>query len=209
LPVWKVNLETDFEAFWRQTGHLSSIKRTRRRTRQFTFSVDAPGSAEWIIRQWAEKFREQTNQPADAVDDCILRAAYLQPRGRLHTFLLLDNGEPIAGEIGIVHRRELLPATPYRHPSYHRYGIGSRLLDLVCSWAAAQGFTRVDLGPTNAYKEKWAPVESERWVFRVSPPHLEDARWAGRLGRSLLVSLQERAKGIVQYAQRCGAALPG
>jgi hypothetical protein len=202
MPVWKVNLETDFEAFWRQTGYLNTIKRNRRRTKSFTFAVNAPGAAEWAIQQWADRYRYETNRPADAVDDYLARARYLEPRGRLFTFLLLDGDQPVAGSIGLVHGQELLWLCPSRRDDYESYGVGSRLLELICFWAAEHGYTRVDLGPTNDYKARWGPVETDRWTFRVSPPHLECARKAGRLGRDSLVSLRQHAKNALRYATR-------
>jgi hypothetical protein len=202
MPVWKVNLETDFEGYWRQVGHLNTVKRNRRRTSQFTFAVDSPGAADWAIRHWADRYRDEPNQPADGVDDYLLKARYLEPRGQLHTFLLLDGDVPVASSVGLVDRGDLFWHCPYRRDDYDSYGVGSRLLELICFWAAEHGYARFDLGPTNDYKSRWAPTEGERWAFRVSPPLLEFARRSGRRGRRSLVSLSEQAKSMLRYAKQ-------
>lgn len=194
MPVWKVDLTGDFEGYWRESGHLNTVKRNRRKTRHLTFDVDAPGAAAWTIRHWATRYQYETNRPADAIDDYLVRASYLQERGRFHAFRLCDGGEPVAGSIGIVHRDNLLWLCPYRSPTHDALGVGSRLLDLICGWAAERGFAAVDLGPTNDYKAKWGPAAAERWSFRVCPPHLEYARRLGRRGRDALASLARFAE---------------
>lgn len=207
MPVRKINPESDFEGYWRQTG-LSNARKTRRRTTEFDFVVDRPGVLEWAIRGWVERYRYEPNRPADALDDLLLRARYLKERGRLHAFALFDDGEPIAASIGVVRGRELCGTCAHRLANYERFGVGRRLMKLVCFWAAERGFMRHDIGlesDSQSYKALWGPVDGDRWAFRISPPHLEYARRTWRSGRAslgTLAQLTRRALGERQFGAR-------
>ena len=191
IPVYKMDLTTDFERYWRSSGHIKAIRPARSRTKTFTFDVDAPGSVTWSVQQWADKWRDHRSDEILCVDDRILAAEYHQARGQHHTFRLLDNGTPIAASTFFVHRNDLLWQTTFRAPEYTWHRVGTRLLELTFEWAAKAGYSKIDLGGGHEFKSSWAPEDGLEWSFDVCPAHLHLAKTAAR--NTLKLAMKARA----------------
>lgn len=172
----RLDLHSDFERFWRETGIHKDIRAARNRTKSFVLEVDAPDAAAWTIIRCAEKWRDQPNAPADGVEDQLLAAEFYAGRGMLHALRLLDGDRPVAGANYIVHGRDLIEHVIYHEPDYRWHGAGNRLHDLTFAWARDAGYDAVDIGSGAAYKERWAPPAGEQWTFNICPPHLDLAR---------------------------------
>jgi hypothetical protein len=102
VPVHIIRLKDDYEQYWRATGQLKHIRKVRNRCKNFEYVINSPDSAEWIIRNAAEKWRKDpagSNRVLDdwVVSDWILAAKYWENKGRHYTILLLDHGIPIGG----------------------------------------------------------------------------------------------------------------
>ena len=195
-PVFKIDLRSDFEAYWRRPGPLhQALDRGRKRTRSFGFEVDSPGSVEWIIRAWTEQWAGHRDQETLSAGDRLLAAQYLQAHGLAHAFLLMDGERPVAGRIASVMGDDLLDLVIARDREYENRYVGHRTLDLVAYWAADAGFARFDLGGFHHDKALWAPQDGVRWMFSVSPPHLHARRQAESLARACLRPLKRLGAG--------------
>jgi hypothetical protein len=182
-PLHLIRFSNDYERYWRETGLFKNIRNMRNRCKDFELAVNSPGSAEWTLRNAAEKWRDNpatTSRAIDdwAVSDWIVAAKYLENLGRHYTLTLLDQGTPIGGSTMFVHRNDAVGGLIYRKPGYERYGIGVRLLDLCTSFAAESGFETFDLGGVADYKQNWAPQEGELFLFNLCPEPLFRAKQA-------------------------------
>ncbi|HEY6202667.1 MAG TPA: GNAT family N-acetyltransferase [Candidatus Limnocylindria bacterium] len=195
LPMYKVDCGKGAEEHWRQSGNARAVEIGRNRTRGFTLEVDAPGATEWVIENWGRQWRHHPSQETICVEDQLIAARYFQPRGLLHTFRLLDGGQPAAGYVGAVYRGEIVLVCGHREAEYERRSVGIRLFDLVIDWAAAAGYAKVDIGGGHAYKAKWAPEDGQRWYFNVCPTPLYVVKKAVRVARSSLSSFRNGAAG--------------
>jgi ribosomal protein S18 acetylase RimI-like enzyme len=198
--VFKLDCAGDFEQYWRDSGQWTYIRRGQRKTRtEFTFEVDLPDSAAWVLRSWADKWRDDPAQETASVDDQLLAAEYYQKHGQYHSFLLLHNGWPVAGNTAFAFGDELVWHAGYRRPEWDRYDAGTCVMELMCRWAAKQGFAKVDLGGWHEYKSQWAPEDGEQWEFRIIPlrQHLrEQVTWKARAVPSKLKGLFGWLPGI-------------
>lgn len=198
--VFKLDCATDFEQYWRDSGQWAFIRRGQRKTRTgFTFEVDLPDSVAWILRSWAEKWRDHPAQETASIDDQLLAAEYHQEHGHYHSFLLLYNGWPVAGNTAFAFGDELVSHAVYRRPEWDRNDAGTCVMELMCRWAAEQGFAKVDLGGWHEYKSLWAPEDGEEWEFRIFPlrQHLrEQVTWKARAVPSKLKALLGWLPGI-------------
>lgn len=181
----KLSLRGDFENFWRTTSHFNTVKRMRKRCRDFHFKINFPGSAEWTIRNWERKYRENPESERPDLHDKLLAAKYLEERKRHFTFILFDQEKPIAGETFIVHRNDLVSQHNYRDPEYKWYGIGVRLMDIAFHWAAEAGFEKMDIGGGfDEYKGRWAPMDGEKYTYNICPGHLHALRRVNQYWRA-------------------------
>jgi len=198
--VFKLDCAADFEQYWRDSGQWTFIRRGHRKTRTgFAFEVDLPDSAAWILRSWAEKWRDDPAQETASIDDQLLAAEYYQKQGQYHSFLLLHNGWPVAGNTAFAFGDELVWHAGYRRPEWDRYDAGTCVMELMCRWAAEQGFAKVDLGGWHEYKSLWAPEDGEEWEFRIFPlrQHVrEQVTWKARAVPSKLKALLGWLPGI-------------
>ncbi len=175
-PVYRMPCTADFERYWRKTRYFKTIQHSRHRCEGFTWSVNAPGAATWVIQNWDSKWHEHGATADLSLADRLLAATYLERRGQHYTHVLLDGETPIAGATSLVHGRDLVAGVIYRHPDYDRFGVGVRIIDLVFAFAAENGFERMDIGGGYDYKQKWAPQEGERWQFDLCPSFLYRAK---------------------------------
>jgi hypothetical protein len=184
-PTYRAHLSDDFEQYWRENGYFKTIRRIRNRCRGFTIAVNSPRSADWTIRNWEAKWREDPTTPDPGLLDRLVAANYLENHGRHYTIRLLDQGIPIGGATMTVHHKDLVAGVLYREPSYNRYGIGDRLIDLSFSFAEENGFETFDIGGRHEYKKHWARQEGRHWLFYICPEPLlrvkQLAKWIRKL----------------------------
>jgi GNAT superfamily N-acetyltransferase len=190
-PLYRIDLRTDYRAFWHETRHDRRLRVAEGRTRRFAFEVDTEGIAAWTIRTWSERWGEQI-----AATDLCLAADYFFDRGRLHAFALIDDGLPCAGLTAFADGDDLVLLTTARQPAYEVQGVGTRVVELAIEWARAQGFKTVTFGSgrINSYKHWWAPPAGVAWTFRVRPAALELLK----RGKSGINSARDRAANLVR-----------
>jgi hypothetical protein len=166
LEIYRIDPRSDYEAYWRQSGNHGIVKQARKKTKGFSFEVDAPGSAEWTIRNWADFWRtEQTR----CLEDHLVAASFFSAAGRFHSFRLLDGNTPVAGHVFYIDRENLLLLKTYTRPDYRATSAGTGLFDLVFDWASREPFAKLDFGVGGGYKRLWAPGDGMRWSFDVLP----------------------------------------
>jgi hypothetical protein len=175
-PTYRMRCSDDFEAYWRQTKQWKTVKNKRNRCQDFVLAVNSAGAAEWTIRHWEAKWRDNPQVESPSLSDTLIVAKYLENRGKYHTLTLLDQDRPIAGATLSVHHNDLVAGVIYREPDYDWHGVGIHMIDLTFSWAAEGGFETMDLGGGHDYKERWAPQEGERWWFNICPESLHRAK---------------------------------
>jgi hypothetical protein len=170
MPVHQMTCLDNFEEYWRtaESGHWNTIKRSRKRCKDFTFAVNAPGAADWTIRNWGKVW----NIDPVLVEDSLMIAKYFEECGKFFTLLLLDQEKPLAGHTFIPHGNCLVWEHTYRDPEYDSLGVGTRLMDLAFSWAVESGFDAIDLGGQHSYKSRWAPENGEVSIFTICPEPL-------------------------------------
>ena len=187
IATRRVDLSTDFEAYWRKTRVLRTVRQARKRCAELRFEVDAPGAAEWIIRNWEHRWREQPTSELPALHDHLVVAEHLGPLGRHHSFTLHDGAELVGGLTTLVAERSLFGLHSFRRPEYDTFGIGDRLFDLHFHWAAEHRYEFLDIGGTDygEYKKRWAPEGGWKVSFSVGP-RAPLARRVARRTRRLL-----------------------
>lgn len=161
-----MDLSEDPEVYWRSSNHFPLVRSIRNRCRKFTFAVNCPGGAEWVIRNWVEDW----NIGREEIEERLVAARYLETLGKHYSLLLLDGHKVVAGNTLIVHTGDVVGLLTHRDRAYDRYSVGTHLMDLSFSWAKQSGFRRYDLGTadvegTIAYKSRWAPATSQRWAL--------------------------------------------
>ncbi|HWO93738.1 MAG TPA: GNAT family N-acetyltransferase [Dehalococcoidia bacterium] len=168
-PTYKVDCQADYEEHWRETGHIRVVRSARERTQGYRLEIDAPGAAEWTIRNWAAKWAARGSDTLSRAEDQIVAASYLQPRGQLHTFRLFDDDEPVAGATLVVAGAELIGMSIYSSDAYRKQAVGTRLMDAIFAWAREAGYRKVELGTGDGYKAGIAPADGCRWTLNFCP----------------------------------------
>jgi GNAT superfamily N-acetyltransferase len=171
-PTYKMHCSDDIEQYWRDNGYFKTIRRMRNRCKDYTLSVNPPGSAEWTIKNWEAKWRENPTKIDPSLADRIMVAKYQEERGLYFTLMLLDQDIPIGGATVLVDQKDLVAAVLYSKPEYRSNGVGDRLIDLCFTLAIEKGFETFDIGGGHEYKRHWASQEGERWWFNVCPEPL-------------------------------------
>lgn len=184
-PTYRLRCADNFERYWRETGHFKNVRNYRNRCRNFTFVVNSPGSAEWVMKNWEATWLAPQARCDSSLADRILAANYLAAQNKHYTFLLLDQGRPIGGATVTLQGNTLVAGVYYRVPEYESYGVGIRLIDLTFSFATENGIEWVDIGGGHEYKKRWAPQHGEHWQFTICPPPLYRARQLAAWGRKL------------------------
>ncbi|MFN8558312.1 MAG: GNAT family N-acetyltransferase [Dehalococcoidia bacterium] len=210
IPVYKMNCKADYEQYWRKSGNIKAIRPARSRTQQYKFIVDAPGSVAWVIERWADKWKQHPAGETSNARDKLLAAEFYFQNNQLHTYLLMDEDVPVAGNIFFVHRDELLWHTTYMAEEYKWQRVGTRCLELTFRWASEAGYHQVDLGGGHRYKEDWAPQDGEEWSFNVCPAHLDflksSAKRTVRVGREMTTRAGKSQK-LAALSRRSAAIL--
>ncbi|HEY6202666.1 MAG TPA: GNAT family N-acetyltransferase [Candidatus Limnocylindria bacterium] len=195
LPRFGAPLSGAYEEHWKSSSQWDSVKQARRRSAAFTLEVDAPGSAEWTLRNWARKWSAH-----EAESDLLAAAEFYADRSRFHAFRLYDGVTPIAGCTYIVDGTVLLAQLNYFDAAYRRNGVQTRLDDLVFAWARTR-YSTMDLGcsyQADSYKRRWAPRDGSSWLWNVAPLHLHLVREGVRFGRRAV------ATGFSTFGSRPG-----
>ena len=171
VPTRRMDLRTDFDAYWRKTGLLRNIRNSRKRCAGLSVEVDAPGAAEWIIRNAELRWRFDPTAELRGLQDRLIAAAHLEGLGRHHTLTLHDGDEPVSGATVLVHDRGLVGQHTFRRSEYDRLGVGVRIFDASFHWAAANEYEYYDIGGADYgdYKKRWAPEDGLKASFRVRP----------------------------------------
>ena len=204
IPVRRMNCSDDAEHYWHESGLWGMVKSARRRTKKYSVEVDAPGAAAWTINQWAQKWRTQETEIGR---DLVVAAEYYQTHGRYHTFRLVLDGTPVAGNTFFVANGRLIYQTTFFDDTYKRDAVGTRLLDFVFQWAADAGYRQIDLGGGHEYKTMWAPENGRIWSYNVCPKYVYLRRQAVQFARRIgwqLASSRDRAA-----AQPASTSSPG
>jgi GNAT acetyltransferase-like protein len=191
IPTHRLDMSSDFEAHWRRTRALRTVRQLRKRCAGFRVEANAPGAAEWITRNWERRWRGEEASELPVLCDRLLVAEHLERLGRHHSLTLHDGDTLIGGLTTLVGGRGLFGLLSYRSPDYDRYGVGDRLFDVLFHWGADQGYEFVDIGGADygEYKRRWAPEGGWKASFRVVP----DPSLARRLARSTRRLLRRRA----------------
>jgi hypothetical protein len=190
IQTYCLDCKSDFEAYWKESGLIRSIKRSRRLGERFTFEVDAPGSAVWAIRDWAARW---LHSPACiSASDFLVAAEYLQARKLLHSFWLLDEGRPVAARIMHVDGDGLVLACTSYLEEYRQHGVGVGLFEKSSQWATKAGYATVNLGGWHDYKAQWAPEGETIWTFSVVPKHVPLAKRVARACRVRIAAARRK-----------------
>ena len=177
-PTYGMSLDSDFEKYWSTTSHLRNVRTYRNRCKGFELKINSPGAIEWIVRNWASKWRTGGISETPDLSERLLAAQYLQEQGRYFALMLFDGDEPIAGGTLMIHRNEAVAHCSYRDPKYDWHGVMTRHIDLTISWAKSMGLQGIDLGGSYAYKKIWAPENGEKWKFEICPDNVRLERKA-------------------------------
>ena len=172
LPTYRMRVNADVEQYWRENGYFKTIRRIRNKCSSFSVSINEPGSAEWIIKNWEVRWRKNENLPDPSLPDRIVAAKYLEDHNYHFSLILRDGDKKIGGATMTVHNKDLVAGVLYRDLQYHRLGIGDRLIDLSFSFAQENGFETFDIGGGHKYKKHWAPQTGDRHYFQICPEPL-------------------------------------
>jgi hypothetical protein len=167
----QIDCTKDFDAYWKQVGHLNTVRQARRRCKDFLLKVDPEGGAEWTIRNCEQKWRSDPRTPEPRLEDRVAAAKFLEQLGRHHTLVLFDGDLKIAGATCLIHKGSVVYHNPYRAPEYDHHGVGTHILESLFRWSARSGYRDIDMGTGFKYKERWAPASGEyTYWLTVSPP---------------------------------------
>jgi hypothetical protein len=190
----QMDCRTDFDAYWKQSGHLHTVRQAQRKCKDFTLKLNPVGGAEWTIRNWEEKWRSDPKVSQPGLEDRIAVAKFLEQSGRHNTHVLFDGENPIVGITHVVHRDCVVAQVTYRHPDYDAYKAGTHTYEAVFRWAAQSGYATIDIGGGFSYKDRWAPAAgsseftSEFTIEPVVGQALKVSRWLKRKWLRLLTA---------------------
>lgn len=170
IDTFGMALTDDFEAYWRASGNLSFVRKSRKGCRDMTIVVDAPEAIDWILRNSDAKWSASSATASPDLEDRIRTYRGLALKGRAHTITLHDAYGMIAGDMLVEHHGAIVSVATYRTPIHRKAGTGTYVLDSVFRWARERGYRTIDLGGGYAYKRLWAPVNGQKYEFRVGPP---------------------------------------
>jgi hypothetical protein len=185
-PTYRMSCQEDIEQFWRANGYYKTIRRVRNRCKDYTVRINEPGSAEWTIKRWEEKWRADFADVDPSLSDRILAANYLEAIGRYYTVSLFDRDVLIGGATMTVHKKDIVAGVLYFDPPYRKDGVGDRLIDLSFSLAIENDFEIFDIGGGHEYKKHWAKQDGERWWFHICPEPLYRVREFIQWGRKTI-----------------------
>ena len=153
----------DFEAYWKSTDLLRTIRAAARKWQHLRVRENMPGASDWIIFNWARKW----GVAEDETQDRMLTARFLDARGKHHSLTLCDGDRPIAGQTWTLHRDTIIGQCIYRESENSQ--IGNWMIYLAFCWARDKGFRDIDIGGGHDYKRKFAPPRGKRHELTLSP----------------------------------------
>lgn len=153
----QMDCRTNFDAYWKQSGHLHTVRQAQRRCKNFTLKINPEGGAEWTIRVWEQKWRTDPQSPQPGLEDRVAIAKFLESSGRHNTHVLYDGETPIVGLTHVIHKDCVVAQVIYRHPDYDAFKAGTYTYEAVFRWAAQSGYATIDIGGGFTYKDRWAP----------------------------------------------------
>ena len=170
-PTYGMSCSTDFEAFWKQTGLLRTVRKARNRCEKLTIAINAPGAIDWVIERSENHWRVVEGQPLSwQLPLKIMVAKYLEAQGKHITLTLQDGTKFVSGEAILVHRREMVAVHAFRDRDYDDMAVGTRSLELAFQWARDNGLVGVDIGGGyDHYKKRWAPMGGSKAKLLISP----------------------------------------
>jgi hypothetical protein len=167
-PTFAMQCAADMEAYWKESGHLNTVKQARKKSSALRLDVDGRGAAALVNRLWAEEWRPFPEGDS-RLDERIAAAESLEADGRHHTLTLWDGDKPVAGHTFVVDGEDLAWQVTFRDKAYDALKAGTYLMDQALQWARQAGYRSIDLGGSHDYKQRWGPVTSEKAVVTVVP----------------------------------------
>lgn len=199
-------LDVNLEALWKERKLAKTLRQIEKRTEGYTFQVNAPGDCEWVIRQWGQKWSASAAADSPDLRDRLPAALYLQAAGQHFTLTLRDGERIVAGNTVLKHGETLVGQAVYRDPEYEWQGVGNRLMQLTFYWARETGFRWIDIGGGNAYKERWAPPQSQWETFEYMPTSSFCIEGVRRFPRRIKSGLRHVAQLIPAFGHLLGGA---
>lgn len=178
--IHQIDLSSDYEAFWELNGRrcLNSIKKARRKCKDFQVVVDGAEDIAWGVGAWRDMWADDPDNEVCAYHDRLRFWEGLRDNPdrtgdgfKVHTLSVRD-GENIAAAVIFLSRGDRLYwQCTSRNFDYNKFGVGTYALDQAVAWAKAQGFALVDLAGGGGFKADWAPVGEQRYgaEFRPGP----------------------------------------
>jgi hypothetical protein len=168
-PTFGVSLSSDFEAFWKKTGCLRTIRRAERNSEGFAFQVNAPGALEWIVKNSERKWREDAEVESPRITNCLMATACAERIGKHFSLTLSDHETFIAGQSVFVHGHDIICGPTYRDPRYDHAAPGHAILAKTFYWGRDRGYAALDLGGGFDYKQRWVPIRGSKSTIHISP----------------------------------------
>lgn len=189
-PIISVNLQSDYEAYWleNQRKHHKHVASARKRCAKYRVVHNGEGDIEWTVNTWMSVWEsDKANETVAGPDRIALWktlpwAPAAEDRLAVHSVVLYDGGQRIAGAIQHVHKGTALGQCMVRLPDdrYSKAGVGTRIIDLAMQWAKENEVRSFDFGGGHDYKALWGPTNGVR---------------RGLIVRSRLLDLLARAEG--------------
>jgi hypothetical protein len=175
----KIDLEADYEAYWRDRKRLKRIRRSLRDTEHLQRRVDGPGDLEWIVEQWREQWKDDPSQEVVAADDRLNFWAALAKRRdtalSLHTLMLTDGDRRASGFVVLCKGDVASTQCSSRDMAYPDSGTATYLF--AVEWAKEAGHRTLDLG-SGVYKRDWGPSGGQRYGAVFRPRVMSALSWA-------------------------------
>ncbi len=107
-------LEVDLDAMWKELKLSRSLRKARERTEGFQLEVNAPGSAEFVIRNWHRRWQGESAGETPELIDRLTISNYLKRLGLHFTLTLRDGDRWVAGNTNSVHGEDFVCQTSWR-----------------------------------------------------------------------------------------------
>lgn len=161
------DLRNNLEAFWKKTGHLKTVLRARRKCKNMTLKVNAPGALEWMFENWEKSWRTPFHGDAEE-RICVGRA--LEQSGRHVTLSLWDGDRLVVANSFVIDGDTAYSLITHRDRSYVCSFVGTHLTDRAYHWMQAAGVRYYDMMPGFDYKARWAPLSHREYTTACLRP---------------------------------------
>ena len=184
-PRYRLDLSTDFQAYWKSSSLGKDLRRTRNRTRGLDVRVDEASDINWVVNEWAMRFQDDPHGWHLLATDRIRIFNYLAQQGKTLTVTLLHEGRPVAGQVALVNDDEVGYGAVARVVDHPIKSLGNRVNEEAVRIAADRGFRYFNFGVGHDYKHRWAPADGDAYGGTVLPPTIRYSRKAVRWLRGL------------------------